>query len=109
MGKIYTIEEIKEKVTPIAEKYGIETIWLFGSYARNQANPNSDVDILIEGFSGNGLLEMGHLYTDISASLEKEIDIVNVEDLRCDKNNPITQRFIRELKNDRVKIYANKS
>ena len=38
----YTIEEIKDKVTPIAQKYGVKRISLFGSYARGEATENSD-------------------------------------------------------------------
>ena len=34
MGKIYTIDEITAAVKPIAEKYGIDKVWLFGSYAQ---------------------------------------------------------------------------
>ena len=37
MGKIYTIDEITAAVKPIAEKYGIDKVWLFGSYARGEA------------------------------------------------------------------------
>ena len=47
MGKIYTIEEIREKVKPIAEKYGIEKVWLFGSYARGEATEDRDGDLMI--------------------------------------------------------------
>ncbi len=47
MSRIYTVEEIQKKVRPIAEKYGIDTVWLFGSYARGEANENSDVDLLV--------------------------------------------------------------
>ena len=32
--KVYTLDEIIKKVNPIALKYGIERIYLFGSYAR---------------------------------------------------------------------------
>lgn len=37
MGKIYTVDEITAAVKPIAEKYGIDKVWLFGSYARGEA------------------------------------------------------------------------
>lgn len=105
MGKIYTIDEIREKVKPVAEKYGIEKVWLFGSYARKEANTNSDVDILLDGYSIGGLLEFGHLYEDISTMLDKEVDIVDAEDLRRDKSNPIAKRLMRRIKEDRVLIY----
>lgn len=34
----YTIEEIKNVVTPIAQKYGVDNIYLFGSYARGDVH-----------------------------------------------------------------------
>ena len=45
---IYTIDELREIVAPIARKYGLRAAYLFGSYARNEATENSDVDILID-------------------------------------------------------------
>jgi hypothetical protein len=44
--KIYTIEEIKTIVEPIARKYGVARVYLFGSYARGEVTENSDVDLL---------------------------------------------------------------
>ena len=35
------------------EKYGINKIGLFGSYAKNQENENSDIDVLVEFKDGN--------------------------------------------------------
>ncbi len=43
----YSIEEIKEKATPIAERYGIDSLTLFGSYARGDADENSDLDFYV--------------------------------------------------------------
>jgi hypothetical protein len=42
--KKYTIEEIKAIVEPIARKYGVARVYLFGSYARGDVIENSDVD-----------------------------------------------------------------
>ena len=39
----YTIEEIQTKAIPIAKSYGIKKMSLFGSYARGEANDESDV------------------------------------------------------------------
>ena len=41
----YTVSEIKERAVPIAKEYGIKQMSLFGSYARGDANDESDVDI----------------------------------------------------------------
>lgn len=75
MGKIYTIDEIKEKIKPIAEKYGIETVWLFGSYARGEADENSDVDLLINYKSGLGLKFVGFV-ADLEDALGVHVDVL---------------------------------
>ena len=41
---VLTIEEIKEKIRPICEKYRVVKLFLFGSYARGEATAESDVD-----------------------------------------------------------------
>ena len=46
--KKYTIEEIKTILEPIARKYGVERVYLFGSYARGDATENSDVDLRVD-------------------------------------------------------------
>ncbi|MDR1041624.1 MAG: nucleotidyltransferase domain-containing protein [Deltaproteobacteria bacterium] len=44
----YTVEDIKRIVAPIAERHGVGRVWLFGSYARGEARPDSDKDLLID-------------------------------------------------------------
>ena len=48
---VLTLDKITEIVKPIALKYKVETIYLFGSYAREEATPDSDLDFLV--FDGN--------------------------------------------------------
>ena len=43
---IYTIEEIRAAVLPIAQKYSLKAVYLFGSYARGTATESSDIDIM---------------------------------------------------------------
>ena len=45
---IYTIEEIKQKAIPIAQEYGVDSMSLFGSYARGEASEDSDLDFFID-------------------------------------------------------------
>ncbi len=49
--KVFTITDIKALVKPIAEKYNVDEIYLFGSYARDEADQNSDLDFLVFGGS----------------------------------------------------------
>ncbi len=42
-----TVDEIKEKIVPILKKCGVEYAGVFGSVARGENNPQSDVDIVV--------------------------------------------------------------
>jgi len=43
-----SIEEIKSYIIPVVEKYPVEKVILFGSYARGDASDTSDVDLVVE-------------------------------------------------------------
>jgi predicted nucleotidyltransferase len=43
-----TIEKIKSYIVPVVEKYPVEKVILFGSYARGDASDTSDIDLVVE-------------------------------------------------------------
>ena len=45
---VYTIQEIKERVAPVARAYHLRRVYLYGSFARGDADDASDVDLLVE-------------------------------------------------------------
>lgn len=53
------IARLKKVITPIARAYGVKRLYLFGSYAKGNANENSDVDLLIEKGKPMSLLDNG--------------------------------------------------
>ncbi|MCI8280399.1 MAG: nucleotidyltransferase domain-containing protein [Lachnospiraceae bacterium] len=63
----YTLNEIKEKVIPVAISYGIQSVSIFGSYARNEATDQSDIDFCIE----KGDLRSLFQYFEFVNALEK--------------------------------------
>ena len=75
-GKVYTMEEITRIVAPVAERYGVERIYVFGSYAKGTADEYSDVDLLIYPGKVKGL-RYGELYTELSEALDKNSDLVS--------------------------------
>ena len=50
-NKIYTIEEIVEILNEILKDKPVYQVILFGSYAKKEANKNSDVDLIIDSKS----------------------------------------------------------
>lgn len=96
---MFTIEEIREKVIPIAKKYDVKKISLFGSYARGEADEKSDVDFLFNG--GDGKIKSYFNYLDFLFDLEDEFKchVDAVSEGISDKN------FLNEIKNDEVILY----
>ena len=105
---VYTIDEIKERVTPVAEKYGLRAVYLFGSYARNEATDDSDVDLLIDrtGSSVKGMFDMGNLYHDLQESIGQDIDLVTTQMLGQKSTQVRIPAFIEAVQSERVQIYG---
>ena len=72
----YSIEEIKEKTVPIAKLYGISKMSLFGSYARGEANDESDVDLYIEKGKLRSLIQYFSFVNDLEKELGCHVDVV---------------------------------
>jgi len=43
-----SIEDIKTYITPVVEKYPVDKVILYGSYARGDASDTSDIDLIVE-------------------------------------------------------------
>ena len=94
-----TINEIKSAVAKVGKKYNIKSAYLFGSYAKGNANENSDVDIIIDD-DGNikGLFELSGFRLELMDELGTNVDVLTVDGMR--------PRFFDLIKNDRVLIYG---
>ncbi len=109
--KVYTIEEIKEMIYDILKKYGIEKAYIFGSYARGEANKQSDIDIIIKKGKLKTLLQLSALAYEIEQTLKKQIDIVieetYTEDIKYDSETIKFAKniFYNEIKKERLNIY----
>ena len=64
-NKVYTLDEIKAKAIPIAKKYGVKRLSLFGSYARGEADAQSDLDFLFNGKKLRGMFGYFGLIQDL--------------------------------------------
>ena len=103
---IYSVEELKQRIAPVAEKYGLREVYLFGSYARSEATEQSDVDILIDrtGSKIRGMFEMGGLYEDLRASIGKEVDLVTTQTLEQSSTRQRSPLFIQNIQAERIRL-----
>jgi len=97
-AKKVTIEDIKAIVEPIARKYGVERVYLFGSYARGDVTENSDVDLRVDKGSLKGMFALCGLYTEIEEALQIKVDVLTTGSLEDD--------FLRKIQKEEVLLYA---
>lgn len=79
--KILTINRIKEIVKPIAMKYHVEEIYLFGSYARGEATKESDLDFLVFGGENFKLTMIFSLAEELREAFQKEVDVFEIHEI----------------------------
>ncbi|MBQ9526460.1 MAG: nucleotidyltransferase domain-containing protein, partial [Fretibacterium sp.] len=64
------------KTAPLAKQYGISKMSLFGSYARGEANDESDVDLVIDRGRLRGLIQYFSFVHDLEENLNCHVDVV---------------------------------
>ncbi len=77
------------------KKFGVHSISLFGSVARNQARKYSDIDLLVDFERPIGLFEFARLKMYLEELLGRKVDLVTPEALRKELRENILQEAIR--------------
>ena len=90
--------EIKNAVYTIAPKYGIESVYLFGSYARGDADEDSDFDFRIVGGNFRSLYDLIAFRLELEDTLGREVDVVQTKNMR--------DSFYRVIKDEEVLVYG---
>ena len=80
--KELTFEEVCDIVGPIAAKYDVKRIYLFGSRARGNNLKDSDYDFCVYLGETKDLLPLCDLICELESSLRKRVDVVSEHVLR---------------------------
>ncbi len=93
MNKIHNLFDLKESIEKLypelKQKYGIATLGIFGSYARNEQHENSDLDLLVTFEEAPSLFQFIELENFISDALGIKVDLVMEDAL----NRPLKRAF----------------
>ena len=94
---VINIEDVYRQIVEIAKNNKVEKVVLFGSRARGDNQPKSDIDIAVygcndfEGFTDQLNEELWSLL---------QLDIINMDD------DNISERLLEEIERDGVELYA---
>ena len=98
MANTLSLDEIVYIVKPIADKYGIKEIYLFGSYARNEATPESDFDFLVYGGENFKLTSIFAFAEELRRAFMKDVDVFEIHEINQDSD------FYKNIMNDKVLV-----
>ncbi|MDR1320739.1 MAG: nucleotidyltransferase domain-containing protein [Gracilibacteraceae bacterium] len=95
---VYSIEQIRERIAPVAQSYEVGRVMLFGSYARGEATEDSDIDLHVWRRNLRGLFELSGFMLDLKDALGKEVDVVPHDSMR--------KKFYDNIKDNEVLLYG---
>jgi len=72
----------RREILALAQQYGARNVRVFGSAARGEARPDSDLDFLVEMEPGRSLFDLGGLLYELQELLGVEVDVVTEDGLR---------------------------
>lgn len=87
--KLNDLIKRREEIIKLASKHGARNIRVFGSVARGEERPDSDLDLLIDLEPGRSLMDHAALLLELQDLLGQEVDVV-------------TEKGVRERYRDRV-------
>lgn len=88
------IQEKRERIGSIALRHGARNLRLFGSWANGEANPGSDVDLLVDLEPGRSLFDLGRLAMDLQDLLGCRVDVVTEKALHWYIRNQVLKEAV---------------
>jgi uncharacterized protein len=70
------LKDVREEILRIAASHGAQNVRVFGSLARGEAGPESDIDFLVELDPGRSLLDIIAIKQDLEDLIGYEVDVV---------------------------------
>lgn len=95
---LHTIPEIRQIVSDLAQQYGVQRVYLFGSYARGDMTSDSDIDLRIDKGAIRGLAFAG-LLGDLEDALDTSVDLLSTAGMDAE--------FLKEIQRDEVLLYES--
>jgi len=95
---VRTIDDIKAAIDPVVREYGVKRIALFGSYARGEATPKSDIDFhLIDTGGIWGYFKLCGFKQALENCLGADVDVLTT--------GSMTGEILEKVQKDEVLVF----
>lgn len=81
MGAEKLLKDKRLAIMALADKHGAHSVRVFGSIARGDSGPESDVDLLVKMEEGRSLLDLSAMVLDLKELLGVNVDVVSEDGL----------------------------
>ncbi|MEJ5921193.1 nucleotidyltransferase domain-containing protein [Bifidobacterium thermophilum] len=91
----------------IAKKYGLAQVYLYGSFARGEADDDSDIDLLyvLREASRFGMGDLARLKNELERSFGREVSLTSLASLRRHaQRSRASRRFYEHIQRDMVRV-----
>jgi len=76
------LQSKRQEIMQIAARHGATNVRVFGSVARGEARPDSDVDFLVNLEANRSLMDLARLLRELQTLLNRPVDVVTEAGLR---------------------------
>lgn len=73
----------RQRIKLIVASHGLRHVRIFGSVARGEEGPESDIDLLVDVPPGVGLFELGRCQSELESLLGAKVDLIPAADLKA--------------------------
>ncbi|MFU2195047.1 nucleotidyltransferase family protein [Streptococcus pluranimalium] len=101
---VYTIEDIKSMIKPIADKYELSVVYLFGSYARGEADNKSDIDLVYDFKETVSSPDLFGVYYSLQELFPEGVDALYIEDIK-NPDSPLLQSISHQFEEEKQVVY----
>ena len=84
MCMLDTIHAKRDEVRRLARRYNGRAVYVFGSCARKEEKPESDIDFLVDFAPGTTLFGMADLKDGLQALFNRSVDLITEKSLKQD-------------------------
>jgi len=95
-GPRYSLDELRQLIIPVVSRYDVDRVYLFGSYARGEADEKSDIDIRIDA-DRLRTFDLCGLMVRLEKALRTSVDVIPTDSM--------SQGFLDSIRHEEVMVY----